>query len=207
MRFRTLFHPLRQLMVLTLLVLQGASPFNMKDRLAQLDLLSLRYGANAMTINGREALIVKGAYETGTAWGGDEYSVLVKEGEKWQLARHQEGAWESTITADVPHTGEDSVVSIRFMVPKGQARSANVSDLYLLKAERHYETSPADPVPVIFALYLLARENDDLGVRYFRPVGTEMSRARYCSADLALHRELGLALPLRSQDERTYACP
>lgn len=202
-----LFHSLRLAMVLALIVVQGASPLSIANRIEQLELLPLRYGANTITVNRQEVLIVRGAYVSEVAWGGDEYWVLVNEGTKWQLTRHERDAWDSTITADVPHTGEDSVISIRWMVPKGQARSKNISDLFLLKAERHYETSAADSVPVVFTLYALARENDDFGIRYFRPLYTENSKARYCSADLAIHRELGMLLPPYSQDERTYLCP
>ncbi len=203
------FLPRFMFIVLVLLACQAASVLNMRERINQMQILPLDYWANHITISNRDVMIVRGAYVSGDAWGGDTYLVLMKQGNKWQLARPEMGARDNTLIAEVPHTYEDGVVSIDFLIPKGGNSSKTASDLYLLETARHYRSSPIEPVPAVFTLYVLSRENDDLGVLHLRKLQTETSTARYCSANLAAYRELGIPLPGAPypRNEQSYACP
>ncbi|HEX3485552.1 MAG TPA: hypothetical protein VHT51_10860 [Micropepsaceae bacterium] len=189
--------------LLAFIACHAAAPLAMSDRVERLQIYPVHYGTNSLNVNGREVMIVKGAYKTETAAGGDQYFVLARQGAVWQLARHGLGGHDSTMITTAPHTGEDAIVSLYFMIPK--VRGPQVSDLYLLVADRQFQNSIPEVTPVEFTLYVLERRNDDFGILYFRTVQKETAKEQYCSADLALYRELKIPLPY-SGDERNYGC-
>lgn len=185
--------------ILTLLFSQNAWAQPLKEMVSHLKPLTLDYGANNLDIGGNAVLIVRGAFVSEGAWGGDLYTVLIHdEGKRWQLARPDEGLANAVNIWSVPHTGEDTITSVWFMVP----RDKNTA-LYLLKAHRSYKHSPLDVVRAEFTLYTLRRD-DDFGIYYLTKIASEKSKAKYCNADSAAYHELGIPLP---GDGEEYRCP
>ncbi|MBV8061865.1 MAG: hypothetical protein JO126_06830 [Alphaproteobacteria bacterium] len=192
-----------------LLIAVPARAETLRYMVGDLDVLPLHYGTNDLHISGDDLLIVRGVFETGTAWGGDVYTVLIKNGDAWEMVRYEKNGWSGVLTKTQPHTFEDSIVTVRFMVPKGTSKSGNVSSLYVLKAARPYlqnaagKTDPeARETPANFTLYVLQRDKD-FGIPYLHEVARARSKNKYCNADWAVWRELGVTLP---DNSGTYEC-
>jgi hypothetical protein len=182
---------------------QSAHAESLKETVSKLEPLALHYGANTLQLNGHDLLIVRGKFENGDAWGGDAYTVLVKQDDgSWQLVRHEKGGWESVLTNTQPHTEEDSITSISFLVPKEDTVSKNIIVLYLLTTDRNYKGSPIDIVPAEFTLDIVQPSND-FGIYYFHKLQSETSKAKYCNADSAAYHELGIPLP---GDGKEFPC-
>ena len=187
-----------------LLVSQTAWADSLKETITHLNLrpLYVQYGANTLQLNGHGLLIVQGRFENGNAWGGDSYTVLVKQKDsRWQLVRHEQGGWESVLTNNQPHTKEDSISSVSFLIPNNDTAS-NITALYLLTTNRDYKDSPLDSVPAKFTLDIV-QPDTDFGIYYFHKLTSETTKAKYCNADSAAFHELGIPLP---GDGTEYPC-
>lgn len=174
--------------------LNDAAAETLREKISMLEPLTLHYGANNIKINARDVLIVKGAFVSGTAWGGDGFSVLVDDGGRWQLARPDDGLGNEVIIWSVPHTEEDSITSISFLVPKGGNVTKSGDNLYLLKTHRNYKEIPSEIVPAEFNFYILRRD-EDFGIYMFEKLDSLVSGTKYCNADQAAFHELGIPLP------------
>ena len=173
--------------------LNGAVAETLKEKVGKLRPLALHYGANNIRINARDVLIVKGAFVSETAWGGDGFSVLVDDGGKWQLVRPDDGLGNEVVIWSVPHTEEDSITSISFLVPRGGNAIKSGENLYLLKTRRNYEETPSEIVPAEFSFYIL-RRNEDFGIYMFEKLESLVSKIKYCNAEQAAFHELGIPL-------------
>ncbi|MDE3016593.1 MAG: hypothetical protein KGI29_06720 [Pseudomonadota bacterium] len=177
-----------------LLCCHSASAESLKQTVSELKPLVLHYGANNLQWNGQDLLIVRGKFENGNAWGGDAYTVLVKKKDgSWQLVRHENGGWEGVLTTTQPHTEEDSISAVSFLIPKKDTDS-NITALYLLTTHRNYKESPINIAPATFTLDVV-RPDKDFGIYYFHKLESESSKARYCNADSAAYHELDIPLP------------
>jgi hypothetical protein len=172
----------------------GASAETLKEKVATLEVLPLEYGSNAIKVNGHNILIIKGAFKSEIARGGDGYFILVQDGGVWQLARYEDGKKDNDVVIwALPHTGEDSISSIHFMVSRGSASSKNLAELYLLKTTRHYKITPTESALAEFTLSALHRD-DDFGIYYLHTLKRMTSTIKYCNADSAAYHELGIPL-------------
>ncbi|MEQ1888991.1 MAG: hypothetical protein ABL951_07405 [Alphaproteobacteria bacterium] len=176
------------------LLLNGAVADTLREKISRLEPLTLHYGVNSIKINARDVLLVKGAFVSETAWGGDGYSVLVDEGRIWQFARTDDGLENEVIIWSVPHTEEDSVTSISFLVPRGGNAIKSGENLYLLRTHRNYDVTPYEIVPAEFSLYILQRR-EDFGIYIFQKLESLVSSGKYCNAEQAAFHELGIPLP------------
>jgi hypothetical protein len=165
----------------------------LKDKIGKLEVLQLSYGVNTLELSGKNTIIVRGRFENGNAWDGDIYTVLQKKDNVWRMVRHEKSARSSVLTETLPHTDEDSIDSVRFMIPKGSAASDSISDLYLLEASRKNDPDAID-TSVTFTVSVLQPE-PDFGVLYFHELQKTHPKTKYCNADLALHQELGIPFP------------
>jgi hypothetical protein len=182
----------------------------LQEQVDKLEVLSLPYGPTQLKVNNEDVLIVRGRFENGNAWGGDIYTVLVRQGNVWQIARHEEAALSGVLTETRPHTDEDSIESIRFMVPKGAEKSGNLPALYLLDASRNYMTNTSGVVDpnvletrVTFTLDIMQREKD-FGIVYLHELIKTSTKKNYCNVDWALNKELRIAFPDNNPDG--YEC-
>jgi hypothetical protein len=185
----------------------------LKQQTSKLDILPLHYGANNFSVGGRGILIIRGEFNTETAWGGDVYVILAhsaegRRGDDWKIARYWSGSRNDMLTVTTPHTDEDSIVSVRFMVPQGSSADQGYSDLYLLKAERKYMPNPSGVLGneehesvATFTLYKLQR--DDFEIFLLHELKQVTTKKKYCNVDWALYKELGVALP---DDSGQYVC-
>ena len=181
----------------------------LQDMIGKLEVLPLHYGVNEIKVNNRDIIIVRGAVVTGTAGGHDTYIVLAKQenplvGKKpfWQFARF-EGDKQGILIETAPHTYEDSIVSIRFMVPKEGKDLKNVSDLYLFTAARKFVVPLPTPSQPDFSLSVLNRQNDEMGTLFFHTLKKMSLKEKYCNADWPAYKILGVPLP---GEEGTYSC-
>ena len=168
----------------------------LKSRVEGLSVVPVQYGINALKLMSQDILIIRGRFETGTAWGGDIYTVLVRQPGNgvWRMARHEKTSDQSgVLTITTPHTGEDSIRTVRFMVPSEEIAAGRVSHLYVVQASRAYDPNIAHTA-VTFTFAALER-NADLDIFYFHELAKTQSQTPYCNAEMALHRELGLPLP------------
>ncbi len=184
------------------LCISGVDAGTLKESVSTLQPLTLDYGVNTLKINNRNILIIRGAFVSETAWGGDGYTVLVDEGKRWQLARSGGELENEPVIWSVPHTEEDAITSISFMVPRSTDDSKNADRLYLLKTLRRYNVSSLDSVPAEFNLYIL-QPDADFGIFYFHKLESQMSKRSYCNSDTAAYHELGIPLP---GDGKEFAC-
>jgi hypothetical protein len=172
---------------------------DLAQQISQLKPLPVKYGAAELNVAGRKILITRAEYRNDGPWGGDVYSVMVKDGESWQLARHsEENKLQSAVFQSLPHTYEDSLTSIRFMMPK-----TGNPVLYVLESKRKFQTPPTNPSTTSFTLYVLENTPDDFNILYFRKIGTKDSKRPHCNADWAAFKELGVPLP---NDGNNYEC-
>jgi hypothetical protein len=151
-----------------------------------LKLLKLHYGANNVTINNQKILIVKGRVATGNAWEQDHYIVMEQYDDTWQII-HNEQENDDVVARAVPHTGEDSISSVYFMVPK------NSENLYLLEVARKYKENPTEMVAADISLSIL--NHDEFGASNFHKLQKMQSKEKYCNSDSAAYHELGITLP------------
>lgn len=196
------------LVSLTLLLLPCGAMANIRHEVAGLTPLVLEYGVNALRVDGREVLIIKGDFNTGNASGGDAYGLLVRGdagdgGGEWKMVRFAAAPWNRMMLVTEPRTGEDSVMTARFLVPAALADKTYTA-LYILTADRAGRTEPRQQtIPAQFTLYRLRRD-DDFGIYSLQQVATEKARQSYCNVDWALWRELRVPLP--EADTEIYDC-
>ena len=148
--------------------------------------LRLRSGLNNISNiagDGRPGSISLTWRENGNAWGYDIYTVMVA----GSVATHD----DQTSFVDQPHTGEDSIVSVRF----AKGRYQNRTTLFALVAKRDIVNSVPEPAKVEIKTYALVRNDAGLGTPYVFETVRKFSGSRlYCNAEMALKTELGLPL-------------
>ena len=148
--------------------------------------IRLRSGNNIVSNiagDGKSGSIAVSWRENGNAWGYDIYTVTVG----GSVVTHD----DQTSFVDQPHTGEDSIVSVRFA--KGRYR--NRTTTFALVAKRNVVNSVPEPAKVEIVTYALVKNNDGLGTPYvFEPVRKFSGSQLYCNAEMALKSELGLPL-------------
>ena len=194
---------------LSIILISPAHAGNLKTTTDDLEVLPLEYGTNNFHINGHDVLIVKGKFKTpGTAWGGDIYTVLQREDDVWQTARREKGGWNSVLAKTVPHTYEDSISTVRFLIPKKRNMSEDSPSLYMLEASRRYlddkqdETVPSRKSYATFTLSVL-HQDEEFGVLYLHELIKTKSAAEYCNVDWAVWKEIGIMPP---DDGHHYEC-
>jgi hypothetical protein len=172
--------------------------------LSDFAMFSLRPGVNRIagfTADGREGLIVQGWRDNGNAHGFDVFMVLapttVGGNDDNVVVFSPQDGWApgdaGTSIRDDPHTGEDSVRSVRF----GHATANGRRETLAFVAERRIVYSyPAPARTRIQVMALRNRGDDPVGpVDYFEIRADFVTTRLYCDADVALHRELGVPLP------------
>ncbi len=176
----------------------AAAPF---PGLTDLHALAVKAGVNrvpAMTADGREGLIVEGFKTYFNADGShDTFMVLTHTSDRdtpWTLVTtgaskvYDPDAQE--VLDDTPHTGEDFVGSVRF----ARARLNGLPVFVLLLAHRDMEGPIPAPSHVTIRLYTLEKADGQDG-DHFLLQGEFKPAACYGDSDLALYKEVGLALP------------
>lgn len=172
---------------------QYAQAEDLKRIINDLKPLTLHEGSNPLTINGYPAVIIKARRDDDTAWGGIGFTAIIHHQASWQYIRPTDSDAKDVTVWSAPHTDEDAITSIVFMIPKG-ATPNNTTHLYLLKTHRAYEESPLVSVPAKFSLYIL-KQDEDFGGFYMHLLKQELSKETYCDADTAAFHELSIALP------------
>lgn len=170
------------------------------EKVSSLQILPLNYGANYFQVRNKGILIIKGRLKTGTAWEQDNYIVMEQQENIWQVVQYEKQKPTDVIVRAVPHTGEDTISTVYFMVPNEAKDITNVSELYLLKVSREYKESTSESGHAKLLLSVLNHDNDDMGVLYFNNIQTISSKAKYCNADSAAFHELQIPLPGDGKD-------
>ncbi len=195
-------------LILILLTLAFALPCraeNIKERIKNGETLNIAYGANSFQFGINEVYIMRGRHKTDGANTGDLFVVMAKDSQAWQIA-YTDNDKQSPFMLSQPHTYEDSLVSFRFIAVKSQEK--NEKALYVLCAERDLNTTLKSEIPILqntlvdFSLYKLIYE-DDFERYLLKAVNHEKTQRKYCNADWALFKELGLPLP---KDGNEYDC-
>ncbi|MFZ4761244.1 MAG: hypothetical protein ACOYK8_00310 [Alphaproteobacteria bacterium] len=196
------------LMILGAISLAEAEPEALRKQLAGLQVLSLDYGVNRLTVAGVEVLINKAIIENGNGWSNILYSIMVEDSgdaeeakPHFQWVRIEDGQQDKSTISALPHTGEDSIKTIYFMIPKidGVAIKRDEPPLYLLQVERRYHESPTNAALADFSLLALKRDADNMAL-YFRKIHHAVSVVPYHNADCAAWLELGISMPQFSED-------
>lgn len=160
--------------------------------------LTLPYGNHSLRVNDHDVMITKAHASSEDAWGGDGYAVLIRHNSLWQWVRIEGSRAHDVTIWSEPHTNEDAITSITFMIPKGQAPQ-NAKELYLLETHRTYRESPLDSTVAEFTLYRLTYDAD-LGIFSIDKEMSEASTMRYCDSDIAALHELAIPLPKAKPD-------
>ncbi len=189
-------------LIIILSFCNNANAESLKNKIHELKILQINYGGNNFKVNSENILIMKGLYETGTSGSSDIYTVFIKQKKDWQMVRMEEGTSESIINIASPFY-EQSLNSLRFMIPKNDDSSKNISTLYLIKAKRSVIHTNIDAVPVVFTLFKLSPENDEFGTRYFNQLTSVKTKAKYCGVEESFFHELNIATP----NGENYNCP
>lgn len=180
------------------LVLLAATGASAADK--PLDLVPIEIAPGLTTIPGftpdnRPATVLKLWRENGNAHSYSIYAVSTAD-------NSGRGGWNvvpvivptpfhvSDTLRDDPHASEDVVRSVRFA--RGRIGGEQTEALLLIATREVKDVIP-DPAPVTFELYH-AVVTDEMGDVLER-VRTWRSAKSYCNADMALLREVGLALP------------
>jgi len=171
----------------------------LRKSMSNLKVLPIEYGVNNFTLarpdNFESAnvniIITRSELPSIAAGDGDIYTIMYKqEGNKWNLVQYKNHKF-NIITW--PHTEEDAVSTIRFFVPK-QTNSNNLEALYLLKAARGFKKSIVEAGIATFEIYKVSK-NKDFGFMEFNKLETIKTKEKYCNIELALNKELGVAIP------------
>lgn len=181
---------------------QHAYAGGVKDIISTLIPLPLNDVVTSLKIGHRNVRIITATFASEGAWGEDGYSVIVQDDGRWQYARREEGVAREVVLWSAPHTGEDVITSLTFLIPKNTNPKRNIPALYVLETQRDIAEDVLAAVPVKLTLYSLQRD-DDFGIFYLRPIANETSLAAYCNADFAAFHELGIPLP---GDGTEYPC-
>ncbi len=176
---------------------QSVQAASLKERVEQLKLVTISYGLTMLDVNGHKVMITKGMLVSETAGGGDGYSVLVNDNHAWQLVRMSGQKGNQTTFWSAPHTGEDSVSRVLFLVPTRDV-SERPKDLYLLIVNRNYEASRLNKGPAVLSLYQLKFDND-FGIYEFTPIATQATQKNYKNVESALQNELNITVTDSSQ--------
>ncbi len=170
--------------------------------LVAIDLLPGINRVPAFARDGREATIVQGWVENGNAHGSNLFVVLLPEPERdnqLYVVRVEPPSGATYVAPvptirDKPHTGEDSIVSVRFAHGRVNGEPATL----LLVATRETGDSLVDPGPATYDVYRLERgEPGRTGTSpdHFMPIPQERPPQLWGNADLALACHFGLPVP------------
>lgn len=178
---------LKLFIIIICLFSESAFAQALKEKIHELQPLEINYGVNILTINNKEIIITRGFFQTESAWGGDGYTVAIKEPKHFQMARFKssKGLNNEVMVWAMPHTGEDSISTIRFF------KSKNSEKLYMLKAHKNFKNNITDNELCIFTLYELYKDND-FGIYYFDKIQNQQSTLKYNDTNKAIKSELGI---------------
>jgi hypothetical protein len=179
---------------------------SLKGKLSTLQILPLKFGVNEFTVKGNKVMIVKGAHLSDFAGGGDTYQTLIEmkyahdvtgENPFWQsVAVDDPGSSFIDLQETAPHTYEDALTSIQFMVEKNEMDLKELSSLYVFRSKRDFPGVLPDPSFTKLSLYGLKYPSADIGdMIYFKLIGAVKTKKKYSSADCAAYVELGVELP------------
>ncbi|WP_420242934.1 hypothetical protein [Roseiterribacter gracilis] len=147
------------------------------------------------TPDNRPARVLKAWRENGNAYGYSIYLITTASGmgrSDWNIVPITVPTpWHvQDMLTDTPHTFEDMVRSVRFA--RGKI-GGEESETLVFTATRDVKDDTPAPAQVAFELYRVV-VTDEMGDVLER-VRTWRSTKKYCNADTALLREVGLALP------------
>lgn len=170
----------------------------LKGAVRNLKVLSLNYGENKIKIGDEDVIITRGLFPTDNASTRDVYTVLVHADATWQWVRQEDPLDKSPslIIETWPHVHEDSIDTIRFMVPKEGMVPSIAPKLYLLQVHRPLEMGYV-PTAATFKLFTMKRDKD-FDIPIFHEISTLAPQKKYCNVDWAAYRELGI--PLRESE-------
>ena len=101
---------------------------------------------------------------------------------------------------DRPHTGEDVITSVRF----GRGLRNGRETTFALVSDRSIVASVPEPAPTTIKIYVLQRNDDQIGTPYqFLKLSEAQAKRNYCNADMALKTETGFPLPREYSGPRT----
>lgn len=184
------------LVMLFVYIPQNGRANTLKELVHSLQILPVQYGENHFRINGKNLSVIKGKLITGNAWEQETYIVLLQQKDIWQIIANDKN--DVVMARAIPHTGEDSISSVYFMIPKNVESFDDIHDLYLLTVLRKYQVSPLEKVQ---AKFLLAKfESDELGMAYFQELKTFQSKNKYCNSDSASYHEFNIPLPYNGEE-------
>ena len=191
-------------MLALLLLVLGGPALAQATAVTNLSPLPLASGVNRverLAPDGRAGLITLAWRDNGNAWGYDVYTVMLQgPGPTWSLAGIELSNEEFADTIrDMPHTGEDVAMAVRFARAQVDGRSAVV----LLRAVRDWKDTPFDPASTRFEVFALRAGEVGTTTQYFARVSTTNLPDRYCNAEMALARASGLPIRPGYEGRRT----
>jgi hypothetical protein len=174
---------------------------SLSGRLTDVRPITVAYGAHMIdgfADDGRPALITRGWRDNGNAHGFDVWLILLAGApgaDDWNVVGLDNGARVEPVITDDPHTGEDTVRSMRLVKARLDGHPATL----LITATRQLAPGHAipDPAKTEIDIYTLRRNNEGPGETrdYFGAAAQTLTDQAYCNADMALWRELRLPLP------------
>lgn len=182
-----------------------ADSHSLKEKINTLQVLPLKFGVNEFVVKGNRVMIVRGAHLSDAAGGGDTYQTLIemkyphsstKESPFWQSVAVHDSDSSIDLQETAPHTYEDALASVHFMVKKHEVGSGNFSSLYVFRSKRDFPGVLTDPSLTQLSLYALKYPSTDIGdMIYFERTESLKTKKKYSSADCAAFMELGVELP------------
>ena len=204
--------PIKLLVLCTLGMLVGFAANgaeSLSDRLSALEMVKLKAGANwvrGFAGGGRSALITYGWRDNGNAHGFNVYVVMLPTrpgGTDWNIVGVETQSELEPIVTDSPHTGEDVVKSVRFALGLLDGRRATL--MFTATRDLNPDQGIPDPSKTEIVVYALRVNTEGVGSTqdYFAPIGNFTTSSLYCNADMALHQELSIPLPMTYSGPRT----
>jgi hypothetical protein len=179
--------------------------------------IAINFGINhvaSFTSDGRPATIVLSRRENGNAHGYDVMLVTIDHA----MGEHIEPVpdlveveatdhpWDDLIRVDT-FDGENTLSAVRIV----HASISGAPATLLIKARRAVGKAPAltDAMPVELSVYQLDGPREDVGRTpdAFLLIGNATTSQRYCNADVALSKEMGVPLPDGDFEETPDGCP
>ncbi|MFM5886602.1 MAG: hypothetical protein ACKOQ3_14945 [Novosphingobium sp.] len=133
--------------------------------------------------DGRTGTISLSWRDNGNAWGYDVFTVAVSGSIATIDGRDN--------LTDQPHTGEDTIKSVRFARAALRGRTTT----FALIADRRILNSVPEAADTTVSIYALVQNDTGTGTPYeFVLIKKYQTRRTYCNAEMALKTELGLPL-------------
>lgn len=179
--------------------------------------IAINFGINrvaSFTPDGRPATIVLSRRENGNAHGYDLLLVTIDQ----EMGEHikpvpdlveveaKDHRWNDTIQVET-FDGENKLSAVRFV----HARVSGTPATLLLEARRVVGQAPSltEAMPVELNVWRLDGPSEDIGRTpdAFLLIGNTTTSRRYCNADVALSKEMGVPLPDGDFEDTADGCP